>query len=669
MSWILRTIAILATLAGVLMSPAGWGRADVVAHFADRAYTSPTEPPIVDPVIVVQGGKFVAVGMKGSVKIPAGATVHEHKGATIVPGFWNSHVHFMEPDFASAANTPAATLTSRLREMLLRYGFVRVYQVAALDLKATHILRERIRSGAVMGPDILTTGEPFVAPGGTPGYIGGMEFPSLADASAAREAVREQVANGVDGIKLMPQTFNPGGHHTMSVEAARAAVDEAHASHKLAFAHPTNNRGLGISLQAGVDVIVHTSPDEFETWDEPLVTDMKRAGVALIPTLKLYRWDPARQGASAEIVRRVSAAAVQQLSIYARHGGVVLFGTDVGYMTDYDPSDEYQLMAEAGLTFEQLLASLTTAPARKFGLGDRTGELKRGMDADMVILEGDPKQDLAALTRVKTAYLRGQAVYKAQPGSVVGDQGTLPTSSGPLAGSTHLDETFDGFVAREYRRGTGVKLPYRLYVPVAAERDQALPLILYLHGSGGAGTDNQKQISGGNTLGTHVWTEPAMQERHPAFVLAPQIPEDSKWHSSTEQPSPHVAAVFELLDELRSELRIDPSRVYVVGQSLGGFGVWDVVSRRPDVFAAAVPLCGGGDTKRILSARDVAVWAFHGATDATVPVSRSREMVSALRTVNSSVRYTEYPDVGHDVWGRAFGERDLPEWMFGQRRR
>jgi predicted peptidase len=231
------------------------------------------------------------------------------------------------------------------------------------------------------------------------------------------------------------------------------------------------------------------------------------------------------------------------------------------------------------------------------------------------------------------------------------------------------DAILDGFVAREYQSGAGVKLPYRLYVPAFAKHGQALPLILYLHGSGGAGTDNRKQISGGNAVGTHVWIEAELQERHPAFVLAPQIPETSRWHSSNDEPLPHVAALLGLLDKLRSELRVDTRRIYVVGQSLGGFGAWDLIARYPDLFAAAVPLCGGGDTKRILSARDVAVWAFHGAKDATVPASRSREMVAALRTVSPSVRYTEYPDVGHDVWTRAFAERDLPEWMFAQRRR
>lgn len=235
----------------------------------------------------------------------------------------------------------------------------------------------------------------------------------------------------------------------------------------------------------------------------------------------------------------------------------------------------------------------------------------------------------------------------------------------PFAG---FAQDIDGFVAREYRSKAGVKLPYRLYVPASIKRDQVLPLILYLHGSGGAGTDNRKQISGGNAPGTHVWIEPTMQERHPAFVLAPQIPEGSKWDSSSVVASPHLVAVLELLDELYPELRIDPHRIYVIGQSLGGSGVWDLIGKYPHIFTAAVPLCGGGDTEQILSARYVAVWAFHGAKDTTVPASRSREMIDALRTVNSSVRYTEYPDVGHDVWTRAFAEPELPEWLFAQRR-
>jgi predicted peptidase len=237
-----------------------------------------------------------------------------------------------------------------------------------------------------------------------------------------------------------------------------------------------------------------------------------------------------------------------------------------------------------------------------------------------------------------------------------------------LPGVARDNATVDGFSAREHRADNAVTLPYRLHVPAAADRGQDLPLILYLHGSGGAGTDNTKQISGGNGLGTSVWIEPALQARHAAFVLAPQIPAGATWHASGDQPSPYVIAVIDLLEELRGALPIDAARIYVIGQSLGGMGVWDLIARYPDLFAAAVPLCGGGDSKRILSARNVAVWAFHGAKDATIPATRSREMVAALRTVNPLVRYTEYPDVRHDVWSRAFRESELPEWLFAQRR-
>src|ERR687898_2395363 len=111
--------------------------------------------------------------------------------------------------------------------------------------------------------------------------------------------------------------------------------------------------------------------------------------------------------------------------------------------------------------------------------------------------------------------------------------------SAPLASVANDSGNLDGFVAREYRSATGAKLPYRLFVPPSAKRERELPLILYLHGRGGSGTDNRKQISGGNALGTHIWIEPAAQERHPAFVLAPQIPEPSTWHSMSDKPAPH----------------------------------------------------------------------------------------------------------------------------------
>jgi len=248
----------------------------------------------------------------------------------------------------------------------------------------------------------------------------------------------------------------------------------------------------------------------------------------------------------------------------------------------------------------------------------------------------------------------------------------LPAFTGALllghATLGHAEERLDGFEARTFVGAAGTRLPYRFYLPENPGRDQRLPLIVYLHGSGGAGTDNRRQLRGGNTSGTHVWTTPASQSRQAAFVLAPQIPSGQDWHAPGAGVSVHAQLLIDLLATLVRELAIDADRIYLVGQSLGGFGVWDLVTKRPELFAAGVPLCGGGDSDRAAAARRVAIWAFHGEADRTVPAARSRQMVVALRAAGGSVEYTEYPGKGHDVWTLAFAEPRLPTWLFAQRR-
>ena len=234
-------------------------------------------------------------------------------------------------------------------------------------------------------------------------------------------------------------------------------------------------------------------------------------------------------------------------------------------------------------------------------------------------------------------------------------------------GSPPAQDVVDGFVARTFKGANGVTLPYRLFVP-EQKTGGSLPAVVYLHGAAGAGTDNLKQITGGNTLGTHVWTTKERQAQHPAFVIAPQAAEGERWSTTTSQLAPYASLVLELLTNLSNEFSIDADRIYLAGQSLGGLGVWDLVSKRPELFAAAVPLCGGGDATRAAAARNVPIWAFHGAVDQTVPVERSREMVAALRATGAAVKSTEYPNVGHNVWTVAFAERDLPDWLFAQRR-
>lgn len=230
-------------------------------------------------------------------------------------------------------------------------------------------------------------------------------------------------------------------------------------------------------------------------------------------------------------------------------------------------------------------------------------------------------------------------------------------------------EPDDRFAARAFEDSTGTSLPYRLFVPQGDDPASRYPLVLFLHGGAGAGTDNISQISGGNRAGSHVWIDPDVRARHPAFVVAPQLPGMGSWaYPGSPELSRYGAAAVALVEQLVGEHAIDRARIYVTGQSRGGWGVWDLIGKRPDLFAAGVPVCGGGDAASVAAASEVAVWAFHGARDRTVPVEGARALVEALRAAGGEVRYTEYDHSGHAIWNRAYGDDDLVEWLFGQRK-
>ena len=225
------------------------------------------------------------------------------------------------------------------------------------------------------------------------------------------------------------------------------------------------------------------------------------------------------------------------------------------------------------------------------------------------------------------------------------------------------------FIPRMFTKA-GKFMPYRLFIPDEKTRQQPLPLIVWLHGASGVGTDNKAQITeGGNDVGSRLWVKPEMQEKFPAFVVAPQSPSSEVWGKpSSAGVTPFGQLVIDLIDGLANEFAIDRDRVYVLGQSRGGIGVWDLITKRPDVFAAAVPLCAQGDPARAKGAAGVKVWVFHGVKD-PMPVDNARAMVAALKAAGGTVRYTEYLDVGHDVWTKAFAEPELPVWLFAQKRR
>lgn len=218
-------------------------------------------------------------------------------------------------------------------------------------------------------------------------------------------------------------------------------------------------------------------------------------------------------------------------------------------------------------------------------------------------------------------------------------------------------------------------LPYRLWVPKDYDAAKQYPLIVYLHGAGERGTDNQNHINGN---GAPKLVSDEVQGKTPCFVLAPQCPPDKRWvevdwgqktsHTMPEQPSEPMRLLLQLLDALPKEFSLDPQRMYLTGLSMGGFGTWDLLVRRPQLFAAAVPICGGADNSTAPMIKHIPVWAFHGDADGTVFVGRTRTMVDAMKAAGATTKYTEYPGIGHNSWDKAYAEPDLFDWLFAQRK-
>lgn len=226
---------------------------------------------------------------------------------------------------------------------------------------------------------------------------------------------------------------------------------------------------------------------------------------------------------------------------------------------------------------------------------------------------------------------------------------------------------------RAYIGAAGTLLPYRLLKPEAYDARQLYPLVLFLHGGGERGDDNEKQL----IHGVPQFLRPSLRKQHPSFLVAPQCSARVQWvdadwsapaHHMPAKPTEPTHLTLELLDVLAREFSIDGRRIYVTGLSMGGFGAWDMCARRPELFAAAVPVCGGGDEATAAMIAKIPQWAFHGAKDDVVNPARSRNMIEALQKAGGAPRYTEYPDIGHDSWNPAYRDPNLYEWLFAQRR-
>lgn len=217
-------------------------------------------------------------------------------------------------------------------------------------------------------------------------------------------------------------------------------------------------------------------------------------------------------------------------------------------------------------------------------------------------------------------------------------------------------------------------LPYRFYEP-KIEQGKKYPLVLMMHGAGERGFDNRTQLM--RLYGLPFW------EQNPCFVIAPQCPqkplgnldEESVWvqtsfgapsHTMKPDPTWPLQMVMDLLNKAMQTYPIDTSRIYITGLSMGGFATWELLQRMPYRFAAAVPVCGGGDTTFVKSLAPIPLWVFHGDADKTVIPQRSRDMIEGIKKNGGHPIYTEYKGIGHGAWTQTYNNPDLWKWMFSQ---
>lgn len=266
--------------------------------------------------------------------------------------------------------------------------------------------------------------------------------------------------------------------------------------------------------------------------------------------------------------------------------------------------------------------------------------------------------------------------------------------SGPPAAMQHIEtssvskaSTSLGYETLTYTNVDDMQMTYYLFVPNNYNPRQKYPLVLLLHG-GGERADPKATLDQNRALllkqyYTQIWISAEVQQKWPSFVVIPQIPTQARWvnvpastgsYTLAAQPSSSLCMAKGLVDSLQQSYQgIDASRLYITGLSMGGYGVWEAIERWPNYFAAAAPLAGAGDPTKAELLIHTSIWAFHGARDATIPVSASRDMIRAIIKAGGHPRYTEYPNEGHDLWGAGkvySPSADAPFfiWLFSQRK-
>jgi predicted peptidase len=208
--------------------------------------------------------------------------------------------------------------------------------------------------------------------------------------------------------------------------------------------------------------------------------------------------------------------------------------------------------------------------------------------------------------------------------------------------------------AQQVEKQSKLGVHYLEYVPSMKQSEEKLPLLIFLHGMGERGNDlNLVKFHGPPSFLDN-------KKDFPFICISPQCPDSVYWNEDLLLP---------FYDEIISKYPVDKNRIYITGLSMGGFGTWASVIAKPNLFAAAVPICGGGDPSKLESIKSIPIWVFHGAKDDVVPLTRSQEMVDGLKKLGSNVKFTIYPETTHNSWTETYNNPELYDWLLQQKKK
>ena len=237
-------------------------------------------------------------------------------------------------------------------------------------------------------------------------------------------------------------------------------------------------------------------------------------------------------------------------------------------------------------------------------------------------------------------------------------------------------EEIDKYSSDVWNSPSGGVINYLYRSPDKLKKDKKYPILFFLHGAGGRGADNKGQLLDANSI--IAFKSQSLFSNYDSYVFAGQVPEGERWVNVDWSSSAHqmpvisnsLKNIFEALDSFINddENQVDINRIYIMGLSMGGYGTWDAIQRRPDFFSAAVPICGGGDKSMAKFLTKIPIWSWHGDQDPVITVMRSRDMDNAIKKLGGSPKYTEVKGRGHDVWLDVWESDDLWKWLYSQSR-